>query len=280
MVRANHNAPVIAAAVRLVHPAPATAVIALSSVLGAILLAESDRPIDERWWLTMLAVAGSQIFTGATNDLADRARDQAASRTEKPLAAGVLTANVALWVASGGLALQVAASLWLGVLPLLLGLGAVASAAIYNLALSRTPLSPIPYLVSFGLLPPWVAAGIGVDLGRVLPAIPLAAAFAAAAHLANTLRDFDGDQATGSRSLAQVIGRRNAHWLAVGCALAVGLGIGLALLLGGRAGGASLGLGAVGLVAVVLGAYDERRLWHAILLAAVAWAAAWALSTG
>ena len=272
--------PAMTAAFRLIHPAPALAVILLTGVLGAILLAQAGRQIDARLWFTVLAVAGSQIFTGATNDLADRARDQAAGRAEKPLAAGEISPNLALWVASAGLGLQLAASLWLGTLPLLLGLGAVGSAAAYNLALSRTPFSPIPYVVSFGLLPLWIASGVGVDLGRVLPAVPLAAAFAAAAHLANTLRDFEGDARTGSRSLAQVIGRRAAHRLALGSAMAVGLGVGVALVIGGRAGGASLALGGIGLVTVGLGALGERWLWYAILVAAVAWTAAWALSTG
>jgi 1,4-dihydroxy-2-naphthoate octaprenyltransferase len=168
----------------------------------------------------------------------------------------------------------------LGTLPLLLGLAAAFSAAAYNLALSRTPLSPIPYLVSFGILPLWIAAGVGVELERVLPAVPLAASFAVAAHLANTLRDFDTDASNGSRSLAQVIGRRNAHLLAVGCAAGVGTGVGLALILGGRIGGSSAALGAIGLAAVALGARRERWLWSALLVAAVAWTAAWALSTG
>jgi 4-hydroxybenzoate polyprenyltransferase len=268
------------AAIRLIHPAPAAAVTLLSAVLGAILLAQEGRPIDERWWLTALAVAGSQVFTGATNDLADAARDDLAGRHEKPIPAGEVSQNLALWLASAGLALQVAASAWLGSLTLVLGLGAVASAAAYNLALSRTPLSPLPYLVSFGLLPLWIGAGVDVPLDRVLPAVPLAAAFAGAAHLANTLRDFDSDAATGSRCLAQVIGRGATQALAIGVALAVGLGVGAALVASGRASPASLALGAVGLASVGLGALGERWLWYGLLVAAMAWTAAWAISTG
>ena len=268
------------AAIRLIHPAPAAAVTLLSAVLGAIMLAQEGRPIDERWWLTVLAVAGSQVFTGATNDLADAGRDDAAGRTEKPIPAGEVSLNVALWLASAGLAVQVAASVWLGTLPLVLGLGAVASAAAYNLALSRTPLSPLPYLISFGLLPMWIAAGVGVPLERVVPAVPLAAAFAAAAHLANTLRDFDSDAATGSRCLAQVIGRGATQALAIGLALAVGLGVGAALVASGRASPATLALGAIGTASVGLGALGERWLWYGLLVAAMAWTAAWAISTG
>jgi 4-hydroxybenzoate polyprenyltransferase len=268
------------AAIRLIHPAPAIAVTLLSGVLGAILLAQEGRPIDERWWLTVLAIAGSQVFTGITNDLADAARDEAAGRIEKPIPAGAVSQNLALWLASAGLAVQVAASTWLGALPLVLGLGAVASAAAYNLALSRTPLSPLPYLISFGLLPLWIGAGVDVPLERVVPAVPLAAAFAAAAHLANTLRDFDSDAASGSRCLAQVLGRGTTQWLAVGLALAVGLGVAVALVAGGRASPASLALGAIGLACVGLGALGERWLWYGLLGAAMTWTAAWAISTG
>ena len=282
ITRATHNGRVtsLIAAARLVHPAPAIAVTLLSAVLGLILLDRAGQPADHRIWLTILAVAGSQVFTGATNDLADRDRDLAAGRTEKPLVAGQLAPNAALWIASGGLGLQLTASLWLGPGPWALGLLASASAAAYNLFLSRTPLSLIPYLVSFGVLPLWIASGVGIEVGRVLPAVPLAALLAVAAHLANVVRDFDVDAATGSRSLPQVVGRVTAMRLAVGCALVAGVGVGLGLIVSGPPNPASLALGALGLASVGAGATSERRLWYALLAAAVAWTAAWALSAG
>ena len=266
------------AAVRLIHPAPAAAVVALAAALGAILATQAGLPLGDRWLLVVLSVAGSQLFTGATNDIADRERD-AVARPEKPLPAGELSLNVALWVASAGLALQLATSWRLGGLPLALGALASGSALVYNLALSRTPLSPLPYLVSFGLLPAWIAAGIGVPIERVLPAIPLVAPFAMAAHLANTLRDFEADAAGGSRSLAQSLGRTTSQRLAVGLALGVGLGVGTALLIGGRATAPGIGLGLVGLLAIGQGITSEQRLWYGLLVAAVSWTAAWALST-
>jgi 4-hydroxybenzoate polyprenyltransferase len=279
MGHAKHNAPVnfVLAAARLIHPAPALAVTVLSGVLGLLLLNRSGQVVDGRLWLTVLAVAGSQIFTGATNDLADRDRDLEAARTEKPLIAGDLSPNAALWLASAGLAVQLAASLWLGLATLGLGLVAAGGAAAYNLALSRTPLSPLPYLVSFGVLPLWIASGVGVDLGRVLPAVPLAALLAMAAHLANILRDFDADAATRSRSLAQVIGRQSARRLSVGCALLAGIGVMVALVVGGPPNGLPAALGALGLAAIGFAAAAERRLWYGLLVAAVAWTAAWAL---
>jgi 4-hydroxybenzoate polyprenyltransferase len=269
----------VLAGVRVIHPAPAAAVTLLSGALGAILATQAGLPIGEGWALTVLSVGGSQVFTGATNDIADRVRD-ATARPEKPLPAGELSLNAAMWIASLGLAVQLAASWRVGSLALALGAVASASALAYNLVLSRTPLSPLPYLVSFGILPAWVAAGVGVPLERVLPAIPLVAPFAVAAHLANTVRDFEADAAGGSRSLAQLLGRRASQGLAVGLALAVGLGVGGALLLGGRGTTASVALGLVGIVAVAQGAFGAQRLWYGILVAAVSWTAAWALSTG
>ncbi len=268
------------AAVRLVHPAPTLAVTTLSAALGAVLLSQTGRGLDERWLATVAAVLGSQIFTGATNDLVDRGRDQAAARLEKPLAAGDLSPEGALWVASLGLGLQLAASLRTGELALVLGLVAVASALAYNVWLSRTPWSVVPYLVSFGVLPLWVAAGAGVPLERVAVAPLLVGPFAAAAHLANTLQDFDGDRATGSRNLAQVLGRTTSFRLAWGLAMAVGGVVGVAFALGGRVEPVGGALGVVGLAAVAQGYAGSERLWGGMLVAAVCWTSAWALGSG
>jgi 4-hydroxybenzoate polyprenyltransferase len=265
--------------VRLVHPAPAAAVIALSAALGAIIAAQAGPISAWRLLLTVLSVAGSQILTGALNDWADRDRDRA-SQPDKPIPAGQATPRAALMLAAAGAVLQVGASLPLGPVPLALGGAASASAVAYNLWLSRTPLSVVPYLVSFGLLPLWIAGGVGVPLQRVAPAALLVAPFAAAAHLANTVRDFEVDAAFGSRSLAQVLGRRTAFAVAWGLAMAVGVVVGVAFAAGGRAEGFGAVLGVAGLFAVGQGIGGPRRLWAGMLVAAVCWTIAWALVTG
>ena len=268
----------VVAAIRLVHPAPAATVVALSAVLGAILAGQSGLDPGWRLVLTTLAVAGSQIMTGALNDWADRDRDRVA-QPSKPIPSGAVSPAIALWIAGAGVALQLGASLPLGPVPLLLGATASASAVAYNLWLSRTPFSVLPYLVSFGLLPLWVAAGVGVDLARVAVAPLIVGPFAAAAHLANTLRDFDADARLGSRNLAQSLGRATAFRLAWGLAMAVGLGVGAALLVGGPVAPASVTLGLAGLVAVGQGVAGPPRLWGGMLVAAVCWTAAWAMAT-
>lgn len=267
------------AAIRLVHPAPAVAVVALSAVLALVIATQNGSVPVLRVLLVVLSVAGSQIATGALNDWADRHRDRGA-RPEKPIPAGEISPATALWVAALGLGLQVAASLPLGAIPTILGLAALASAAAYDLWLSRTPASVIPYLVSFGLLPLWIAAGLGVPLDRVLLAVPLVAPFAAAAHLANTLRDWDADTAGGSRSLSQVLGRGWSRRAALVLAIGTGLAAGALALWAGRLGVATAVLGVIGLLAVAQGARSAGALWYGILAAAVLWAGAWALSTG
>jgi 4-hydroxybenzoate polyprenyltransferase len=263
---------------RLIHPAPAAAVTCLSAALASILALQAGGDFPTTGVaLTTLSVLGSQVLIGALNDWADRERD--AGRIDKPIAAGSVRPATALLLAGAGLVLQLGASIFLGPLPLLLGAAASASAMTYDLWLSRTALSPLPYLVSFGLLPLWIAAGVAVPLERVAAAGVLVAPFAVAAHLANVLRDFDADAAAGSRNLAQLLGRRRAHALAIGLAALTGAGVGLAFAIAGQLAGWSAALGLAGLLALVVGARTPSGLWNAILLAAVAWTAAWALSS-
>ena len=265
--------------IRLVHPAPTLAVVALSGALAVILRLQATSGIpDLRVVLTVLAVLGSQILTGALNDWADRDRD-ALAQPAKPIPAGDIQPRDALIVAGIGAAVQVAASVPLGAAALAIGLAASGSAVAYNLWLSRTPWSVLPYLVSFGLLPPWVAAGVAVPIDRVLAASLLVGPFAAAAHLANTLRDFEGDAVLGSRSLAQLLGRRRAFRLAWTLAMAVGLAVGVAFALGGSLAPPVLLLGVVGIAAVAQGIAGPQRLWRGMLIAAVAWTGAWALGS-
>lgn len=273
------NRTALTALLRLVHPAPAAAVVALSGALAIILTGQAGRPVDWRVGLIVLSVAGSQVATGAFNDWADRGRDVAA-RPEKPIPAGEVEPWKAIILGIGGILVTIVTSLLLAPLALLFGTVATASALAYDLVLSRTPASVLPYLISFGVLPAWIASGIGVPLDRVAGAIVLVAPFAAAAHLANTARDFEADAAAGSRSLAQLLGREASHRIALGLALAVGVGVGAALAVGGRLTPAAVALGAVGLVAIAQGVAGPRHLWYGMLVAAVCWTIAWGLATG
>ncbi len=270
---------VLPPAIRLVHPAPTLAVVSLSLALGAIIAAQAGDVVAWRLALTTSAVLGSQIATGALNDWVDHQRDRVA-RPEKPIPAGQIGRGTALGIAIAGVLLQLGASLPLGPVAMLLGVAALASAVVYDLGLSRTVLSPLPYLVSFGLLPLWVAAGVDVAPERMLPAVPLVAPFAVAAHLANTLRDWEADAMHGSGSLAQVLGRRRSRLLALVLGLGVGAAVAVVLLGSGRTTLPTVVMGGAGLAAMGLGVRGDAQLWRGILVAAVCWTAAWALATG
>lgn len=268
------------ALVRLVHPAPTVAVVSLAAALAAILSIQAgELAVGPRVILVTLSVLGSQILTGALNDWADRERDAKVQPT-KPIPSGAVHPRVALILAGGGLALQIVTSLPLGAVPMVVGLVAAASAVAYNLWLSRRAASFVPYLVSFGLLPIWIATGVGAPLERVAAAPLLVGPFAVAAHLANTVRDFDADARIGSGNLAQRLGRRTALTVAWGMAMAVGLGVGAAFILGGRVEAIGLVLGALGIAAIAQGIVGPERLWAGMLIAAVCWTASWALATG
>ena len=268
------------ALVRLVHPAPAAAVVLLAGALGAILSIQTGEPaLTMRVVLVTLSVSGSQILTGALNDWADRERDAMVQRT-KPIPTGDVDPRNALALAAGGLVLQVVTSAPLGPVPLTIGLAASASAVTYDLWLSRGAASFLPYLVSFGLLPIWIATGVGAPLERIVAAPLLVGPFAVAAHLANTVRDFDADARIGSQNLAQRLGRRTAFALAWSTAMAVGIGVGIACIVGGSTDAVGLLLGGIGIIAVAQGITGPNRLWAGMLIAAVCWTASWALASG
>lgn len=172
--------------------------------------------------LVSLAVVTGQLTIGWSNDLIDAARDRAAGRADKPLAAeGAPTGLVRGALLAAG-AVCVAASLACGGEAAAVHLGlVVASGWAYNLGLKRTMLSLLPYLVAFGSLPhvvslsdpsgpalaPWWTGAAGALLG-------------AAAHLLNVLPDLAADEATDVRGFPHRIGE---VWLRVCAAATVAL---------------------------------------------------------
>ncbi len=149
-----------------------------------------------------------QVSVGLSNDWIDADRDRAVGRSDKPVARGeisVATVRAAAWITA-------AASLLL-TLPLGLAATAVHAVALgsawsYNAALKNSPVSVLPYAVSFGLLPAIAS------LARPAPALPVWWVFAAgallgvAAHFANVLPDLDDDRRTGIRGLPHRLGLR------------------------------------------------------------------------
>lgn len=209
------------------HPGPTLVVTALALALGLSIGLEA-------WRLTLLTVAvfAGQLSIGISNDALDASRDRAVGRTDKPLARGDVSLPAAWVAASVCLTLALVLSALLGWRMLAAHALTLGSAWAYNAGLKSTPLSIVPFLVSFGVFPslatlsapePAFAAGWAWIAGAVL---------GAAVHLTNVLPDLDDDERTGVRGLPHRLGARTSAVVA-----ALGVIAGAAAVLLGSAGG-------------------------------------------
>lgn len=186
---------------RASHPEPGGAVTVAMTLLAI--------GAGHRGWAipgVFLAVASTQLAVGWVNDWLDADRDRVAGRADKPVVAGAVSRRT---VGIAGL-LSALATPFLALpfgLPATLCLStAVVVALLYDWPLKWTPLSVLPYLVAFGLLPAFVVYALP---GHPTPPIWLVAAGAllgGGAHFANVLPDLADDAATGVRGLPHRIG--------------------------------------------------------------------------
>jgi 4-hydroxybenzoate polyprenyltransferase len=180
------------------HPLPCLAVTAFAAGYGVAV------GLRGRLLLLAAAVLTGQLVVGWTNDRLDADRDTAAGRPDKPIATGAVSRAAVGAAAVLAAACCLPLSLALGLRPGLLHLAAVAVALGYDAGLKAGPLSPVPYLVSFGLLPVVVTS---VEGALPPPGVVLAAALLGlAAHFANTVPDTAADAATGVRGVPQRLG--------------------------------------------------------------------------
>lgn len=206
------------------------------------------------------AVLAGQLCVGWLNDFLDAGRDVAAGRTDKPVAVGgVSRRTVGVAAAVAGLAC-VPLSLAVGPVPGALHLVAVGSALGYDLGLKATVASVVPYLVSFGLLPVFVAWG-HAPVSWWLPTA--GALLGAGAHFANVLPDLADDEATGVRGLPHRLGATGSRAASVALLLATSLVLGV-----GPSGQLLVRLVLTGLSIVVL-LVGRRHLFRAVLVIAL-----------
>ncbi len=254
---------------RACHPLPCLAVTAFTAVYGASLGLSGGRGV-----LLAAAVLTGQLSVGWCNDWVDVARDVAAGRTDKPVPAGLVRVVVLRTATFAALVACVVLSLALGVAPGLAHLTAVGSAWAYNLYLKGTALSPLPFLVSFGLLPAVVTLAAPDGAWPSPSVVAGAAMMGVGAHFANTVADTAADRATGVRGLPQRLGPRGSL-VVTGVMVAGAAAVLRAGLPGGSAAPSALLLaGAVvalaGSVAVLLtGGGAPSRIAFRLTLAAV-----------
>ncbi len=170
------------------------------------------------WHLCLLVVAvfTGQLSVGWSNDAIDAPIDIAAGRTAKPIVAGVLSVR-GLWVAAVAALITtvVASFMAAGVPGGAIQVIAVASAWLYNLRLSRTTWSWLPYAVSFACVTPFITLGLAPPMAPALWAIAVFVSTGVAAHLANALPDLATDQERGLGGLVTRLGEVRAKRLAL-----------------------------------------------------------------
>jgi len=249
------------------HPGPGAAVTVIT-----VLLAIAGGLEPWRIIVLGLVMALDQASVGLSNDWIDADRDRAVGRADKPVARGdiapALARNVAIGAALASIALSIVLG-WPAALAHLLFLG---GAWTYNAGLKNTPISVLPYLVSFGTLP--AIATLAATPPEIAPITSIAAGalLGAGAHFANVLPDLDDDAATGVRGLPHRLGRIPSvlvTWLALvaaGASLAIGIGLDTVIGIAGLA--ISLAIAVAGSI-LGLRPNPTRWLFRLVIIAAV-----------
>lgn len=238
--------------VRASHPEPALAV----TVVGGLLAwGVGHGPVGI---VSVVAtVLASQLAVGWSNDRLDADRDQLVARRDKPLVTGAVSRRTlgtgAVVAALASLALASTTNLPAAACALV----GLASALLYNWPLKSTPVSVLPYAVSFAALPAFVVLALPGSPTPPVWQVAAGALLGAGAHFANVLPDLADDARTGVRGLPHRLGATGSGLVAAGLLLAA-----TATLVLGPAGPPSpAGLSAVLAAAVVppLSWYGGRR---------------------
>ena len=253
---------------RASHPEPAAAV----TTVAALLAVATGRPAPGVFAVA-LAVLASQLAVGWVNDAVDADRDAAVGRADKPIPAGAVSRRAVAVAGAGAAVAAPLLALLSGPAAALAATVGVVSSLLYDWPLKSTPVSVLPYVVSFAALPAFVVLG--------LPGAPrppgwmllAGALMGAGAHFANTLPDLADDVRTGVRGLPHRIGPA-ASRVAAGLLLLVATGV---LVLGPAGPPSWFGLGVLVSAAVVLpiGGYlasrrvGSRAVFRAVLVVAV-----------
>jgi heme o synthase len=247
------------------HPLPCLAVTAFATAYAAAIAATGSIGSavgPGRLLAVAAAILSGQLVVGWSNDAIDASRDRAAQRRDKPLTAGLLGRRAVLLAMVLAAIACVPLSLRLGAEAGLLHLVAVASAVGYNAGLKSTLLSPLPYLVSFGLLPVLLTCAVTHHARTPVAHLLAAALLGAAAHFGNTVGDREADAATGVRGLPQLLGPQRSMIVMAVLVGAAALVLLVALLAGGDStagGGQRVLAGTLLLAGVMLAAVGALR---------------------
>jgi 4-hydroxybenzoate polyprenyltransferase len=183
--------------------------------------------------LVLVTVLVGRMTAGWLNDVADRGRDVAVERHDKPVARGWVHPSTVTFAVACATCLLVPLSISNGTQAGLAHLGSVAAAWAYNTRIKLTSWSWLPWALSFALLPAFLSyGGWGGGLHGAPPTweiTGLAALLGIGIHVLVALPDLVADNRNGVRSLPLRIALRTGAskllWLTVGYLLLVGAGL-------------------------------------------------------
>ncbi|PZF94964.1 UbiA family prenyltransferase [Micromonospora deserti] len=228
--------------VRASHPEPAAAV---TTVAGLLAWGAGHRPAGVA--AVVLTVLASQLAVGWANDALDAGRDATVGRTGKPVATGAVSRRAAALAAAAAALATPALALTTSRPAALCATVGLVSALLYDWPLKSTPVSVLPYAVSFGSLPAFVVLALPGAPAPPVWLVAAAACLGAGAHFANVLPDLADDARTGVRGLPHRLGAAGSRVAAAGLLLAATA----ALVLGPPGPPSGVGLAAVAAAVVV-----------------------------
>jgi 4-hydroxybenzoate polyprenyltransferase len=199
------------------HPFPLTMVLVLTALVGVS--SAHGEPHPGHLALLLVAMFGSQLAIGWSNDYLDRTTD-AVFQPSKPIPSGLLSASQMPGAIVAALGVSAVCVVVLGLTPLLWLLAGTACGLAYNFGLKDTWLSAAPFIVALAVLPAFVCSSLDVFRDEFLWVYVFGAPLALAAHIANTLPDIETDSASGRRGLAVRLGRRWSLSLLAACLIA------------------------------------------------------------
>jgi len=192
---------------RAAHPRQAV----VTAVLVTVAAALADRPTRDLG-LVLLTVLVGQALLGWHNDVVDRRRDAQHQRTGKPVADGRLEPGEVWFAITCGVLLVVPLSLSNGLVAGGVYLASLVIAALGNLVLRRSALSPVPWAVSFALYPAFLSyGGWGNHDGGSAPQpamVVLAALLGIGVHFLTALWGLVADHEDGWRYLPLRLGMK------------------------------------------------------------------------
>lgn len=208
-----------------------------------------------------------QFAIGTSNDLVDEPRDRdriPAKALPRGLVRRQTATIIAVATGAGGLLLASASGPW----TVIVASAGLACGLVYNLLLSRTPMSWLPLALGLPLVPVFAWYGV-VDMvppmvGQIIPVAMVAGAGLA---IGNAVVDLPDDRRHERNTVAVALGRMRA-W-AVHAVTLSGAGVSIVVLMPPSSPAAAIFV-AAGLVATLVGAACLRAMTDSVLR--VAWA--------